>query len=63
MKRYLTRRPRSADYDKGPDAETYLARTVYEHDSTPFETGLLDAFGDPLCAAYEMDQIGFIRRK
>jgi hypothetical protein len=62
MKRYLTRRPRSADYDKGPDAETYLARTVFEPDPAPFETGLLDAFGAPLFAAYEMDVIGFIRR-
>jgi hypothetical protein len=62
MKRYLTRRSRSADIDKGPDAETYLARTVHELDPTPFDTGLLDAFGAPLFAAYEMDPIGFIRR-
>jgi hypothetical protein len=62
MKRYLTRCPRSADYDKGPDAETYLARMVIEPDPAPFETGLLDAFGAPLFAAYEMDPIGFIRR-
>ena len=59
----MTRRPiRAADYDKGPDAEAYLARTIFEVDPTPYETGLLDAFGNPLWACIELDQIGFIRR-
>jgi hypothetical protein len=65
IKRYMTSRPmrsaRQANCEDGPDAEHYLARTVFEVDPTPYQTGLLDAFGDPLWATYEMDPIGFVR--
>ena len=60
MKRYFTR-PRLADIDAEPDAENYLARTVYEPDDTPYETGILDAQGNKIFAAIRMDQIGFVR--
>lgn len=63
-KRYFTlRRPRQAQIADDPDAENYLTRTVYETDPTPYETGILDQFGEPLWATYELDQIGFIRRE
>lgn len=62
MKRYVTlRRPRSQDINTEPDAEQYLARTVFEADPTPYQTGLLDAFGEPLWAVIESDQVGFVR--
>jgi hypothetical protein len=47
--------------EEHPDAENYLSRQVYETDPSPFPTGLLDASGEPLYAAYELDPIGFIR--
>lgn len=62
-KRYLTRprHIRSGDIDENLNAENYLSRSVYETDPTPYPTGLLDAFGEPLYATYELDPIGFIR--
>lgn len=43
------------------DASDFLARTVHETDSTPYDTGLLDASGTPIMAAYETEPIGFVR--
>jgi len=62
-KRYFTMRlnPRMADMDGYPDAEGYLSRTVFETDPTPYPTGILDSYGDPLYAAYELDPVGYVR--
>lgn len=62
MKRYFVQprnAPRLANIHEEPDAENYLARTVYEPDYTPFETGVLDAEGRMIMASYEMGPIGF----
>lgn len=62
-KRYLTRpkHVRCADWYDGPDAESYLSRQVYETGPTPYQTGILDQYGEPLYAAYELDPVGFVR--
>ncbi len=39
-----------------------MAHTVFEPDSSPRETGLLDAHGNKLYSISEMDPIGFVRR-
>lgn len=63
-KRYFTmrfKRVRSEDEDKVSLYEANL--TIYEPDPEPYETGILDAQGQPLWATNEIDQIGFIRKK
>lgn len=62
MKRYVTlgRRPK-AEWEEVATASDYLARTVFEADPTPYQTGLLDAFGEPLWAVIESDPVGFVR--
>ena len=60
-KRYLTRSIRSGDIDENLNAECYLARTVFETDPTPYQTGILDPFGEPLWAVIESDPIGYVR--
>jgi hypothetical protein len=59
MKRYFVQRPRLANIDEHVDGENYLARTVYETEYEPFETGILDADGKMIMAQYEKPEIGF----
>lgn len=63
MKRYFVKpdfQPvRLAHIHDEVDAENYLARTVYEPDYAPFETGVLDAEGRMIMAHFEMAPIGF----
>ena len=60
-RRYTTLRTVAARIDDEPDAENYLARTVFEAERVPRDTGLLDWTGTKLFAVDEMDRIGFIR--
>ena len=46
-----------------PDAEDYLARTVYEPEPECIDTGLLDKSGNPIMAIDEMAPIGFVQHK
>ena len=60
MKRYgLLSKPKAADWEIGPDAENYLARTVYEKEPTALETGILDQHGNMIHVFDEMEPIGF----
>lgn len=43
--------------------ETFHATTVFEKESTPVPTGILDEGGNEIYYAYKMDQIGFIRNE
>ena len=56
---YVTRR-RSASIDEEPDAENYLARTVYDPEEL-IDIGILDADGNKVMARLKIDPIGFIR--
>ena len=61
MRKYVTmRKTRLADADGEPDAENYLARTVYEPEPQIIETGLLDSQGQPIYAIEAMGPIGFV---
>lgn len=66
MKRYAIRylprffTPKAADIEHEPDAEDYLAHTVFE-ESDPIDTGLLDKQGNRIFAINTIDQIGFVR--
>lgn len=62
MKREYFIKRRSADIDSEPDAENYLARTVYE-DYELIDTGVIDANGDKIMARRKMMPIGFVRFK
>lgn len=62
MREYVIRRTRMADIDACPDAEDYLARTVYE-DHELIDIGVLDADGNKIMARKRMDPIGFVRFK
>ena len=55
---YVTRR--SASIDEEPDAENYLARTVYDPEEL-IDIGILDADGNKVMARLKIDPIGFIR--
>ena len=61
--RYVTfaHKPKSADMWDGPDAETYLARTVFEPEPKAIRSGILDASGNDIYCIEEMDVIGFVR--
>ena len=62
MKRYSVRKQnptRLAHYEDGPDAENYLARTIFEPDDTPIETGILDADGRMIVYMMSIGPIGF----
>ena len=62
-KRYIIgrlRKVRMADPDGEPDAENYLATTVYDNSGEMIETGILDAQGNPIMARYVMERIGFV---
>lgn len=62
MKRYVTlHKPKLADMWSEPDAEDYLARTVYEPEPQSVRTGLLDASGTDIYSIEERDPIGFVR--
>ncbi|MDS1138591.1 hypothetical protein [Nitratireductor indicus] len=58
---YVTVR-RMAHIDDEPDAEDYLARTVYEEYEL-IDIGVLDKDGNPIMARKKMDPIGFMRFK
>lgn len=51
---------RLAKIDDEPDAEHYLARTVYESHEL-IDIGILDEDGNKIMAHERMDEIGFIR--
>lgn len=53
-------RPRSADFDKGPDGEHYLAREIIETVET-IDIGITDQFGNKIMARSRMDPVGFVR--
>ena len=53
---------RSADIDRDPDGEHYLARTVYEEYEL-IDTGVVDHNGDKIMARRKMEPIGFVRFK
>ena len=60
MRRYIINaKPRANFEDLYVDAESSLARTVYEPDQSPIDTGLLDAHGAPIYAIHEPRPIGF----
>lgn len=63
MKRYVTlaHKPKSADMWDGPDAESYLARTVFEPEPKAIRSGILDASGNDIYMIDEPDEIGFVR--
>lgn len=63
MRRYvlLAHKPKCADIDYDPDAENYLARTVFEPEPQAIKTGLLDASGNDIYCIDEADPIGFMR--
>ena len=63
MKRYVTMRTKAADMYDEPDAENYLARTVYELETRAIKTGLLDAQGNDIYMIEENDPIGYVRRQ
>jgi hypothetical protein len=54
---FFARPRRLAKIDEEPDAEHYLARTIFEIDPEPYDTGLID----PIMAAIVTEPIGFIR--
>jgi len=63
MKRYFVRPAKAlrlASIDGEVDAENYLARTVYEPDADPIESGILDAEGRMIVYQYRIGPIGFI---
>ncbi|MCO5072096.1 MAG: hypothetical protein M9944_12900 [Rhizobiaceae bacterium] len=60
MREYVILR-KSSDYEWGPDAEDYLARTVYESEEL-IDIGVLDSSGNKVMARKRMDPIGFVRR-
>lgn len=63
MKRYFIKprsHPRLANIHEEPDAENYLARTVFEPDDSPIETGALDADGRMIVYTVRIGPIGFI---
>lgn len=61
MRKYVTlRRTKAADVDGEPDAENYLARTVYEQEPQVIDTGILDLHGNPVFAIEAMQPIGFV---
>lgn len=64
MREYVIakRKARSADIDSEPDAEDYLARTVYE-DHELIDIGIRDKNGDPIMARQKRDPVGFVRFK
>lgn len=41
---------KAADIDHGADAEAYLSRTVHEPEPMAYNTGILDAAGNPIMA-------------
>jgi hypothetical protein len=55
-------RVRAARSEEEPDAEHYLARTVYE-DYELIDIGILDDKGEKIMARKRMDPIGFVRFK
>lgn len=63
MKRYITlsHKPKLADMDEYPDAENYLARTVFEPEPQAIKTGLLDASGNDIYCVEDREPIGFVR--
>jgi hypothetical protein len=58
LKRYSIR-PRSADYDIGPDGENYLSKVVFIEDVGPFDTGILDQHGNMIVMHLEPEPFGF----
>lgn len=60
MARDYVIRPRSAEYGKDPDGETYLAREIIETTET-IDIGLTDQFGNKIMARQKMNPVGFIR--
>lgn len=66
-KKYTTKHAKfySNPFDEWDDESSgldCLSRTVYECDPEPYNTGLLNASGEPIYASMQMDQIGFIRK-
>lgn len=60
-KTYVTA-PCLADWQRGPDAENYLARTVHVvDDEAPRFSGLLNASGEKLYREVKRPRIGFVR--
>lgn len=55
-------RPRSADLDKGPDGESYLAREIIETVET-IDIGITDQFGNKIMARRRTDPVGFVHFK
>lgn len=56
-------RARYSDDIGGTVIDVCEARTVFELDPSPIPTGILDADGNEIMYAYEMDQIGFVRHE
>jgi len=61
MREYVIKRYAGSS-EREPDAENYLARTVFEADEL-IDIGILDHAGNKVMARRKMDQIGFIRRR
>lgn len=61
MKRYVTMRSKVAGMYDDPDAENYLARTIYQPEPQAIKTGLLDAQGNDIYMIEENDPIGYVR--
>lgn len=62
MRTYISVKPRLADYDRDPDGEDYLARTVYEVEER-VDIGILDADGNKIMAVEKKNPIGYVWRK
>ena len=61
-KRYFVKPARLANIHEEPDAENYLARTVFEPDDSPIESGVLDADGRMIVYTLAIGPIGFVTR-
>jgi hypothetical protein len=60
MKRYFLKTKAANMYD-GPDAENYLATTIYQIEPKAIRTGILDAKGNDIYMIDEPEPIGFIK--
>jgi hypothetical protein len=58
MRRYVTV---AGDWSDDANGADHLARTVYEPEDRPLDTGLLDRHGNKIFAVSSREPVGFVR--
>lgn len=60
MKRYFTA-PKSESWMESTPMLLH-GLTIFEPDSEPYDTGIIDKDGNSILAQFKLDQIGYVRR-